>query len=120
MASSCVQLFATLWTAACQTPLSMGFSRQEYWSGLPCCPPGNLPNPGIKPASLISPALAGTFFYHSGHLGSLYLNMASPKPSLDPACSCLISFLLVTSTFSTTGFMVHYLLYLYDSQRNHL
>ena len=57
MASSCVQLFATLWTAACQTPLSMGFSRQEYWSGLPCCPPGNLPNPGIKPASLTSPTL---------------------------------------------------------------
>ena len=57
MASSCVQLFATLWTAACQTPLSMGFSRQEYWSGLPCRPPGNLPNPGIKPVSLISPAL---------------------------------------------------------------
>ena len=57
MASSCVQLFATLRTAACQTPLSMGFSRQEYWSGLPCCPPGNLPNSGIKPTSLISPAL---------------------------------------------------------------
>ena len=61
MASSCVQLFATLWTAACQTPLSMGFSRQEYWSGLPCCPPGNLPNPGIKPASLTSAALADGF-----------------------------------------------------------
>ena len=48
------------------------------------------------------------------------LSSSSPKPSLDPACSCLISFLLVTSTFSTTGFMVHYLLYLYDSHRNHL
>ena len=40
----------------------MGFSRQEYWSGLPCPPPGNLPDPGIKPASLKSPALAGGFF----------------------------------------------------------
>ena len=42
--------------------LSMGFSRQEYWSGLPCLSPGHLPNPGIKPASLTSPALSGGFF----------------------------------------------------------
>ena len=41
----------TLWTAACQAPLSMGFSRQEYWSGLPGPPPGDLPSPGIKPMS---------------------------------------------------------------------
>ena len=54
-----VWLFATLWTVAHQAPLSMGFSRQEYWSGLPCPPPGDLPNPGIKP---MSPALAGGFF----------------------------------------------------------
>ena len=59
---SCVQLFATLWTVACQAPLSMGFSRQEYWSELPCPPPGYLPNPGIEPGSLTSPALAGGFF----------------------------------------------------------
>ena len=52
-----VQLFAVPWTEACQAPLSMGFSRQEYWSGLPCPPPGNLPNPGIKPASPVTPAL---------------------------------------------------------------
>ena len=57
-----VWIFVTLWTIACQTPLSMGFSRQEYWSGLPCPPPGDLPHPGIKPASLASPALAGGFF----------------------------------------------------------
>ena len=43
-------------------PLSMGFCRQEYWSGLPCPPPGDLPNPGIKPASLGFPALADGFF----------------------------------------------------------
>ena len=49
------------WTAACQTPLSLGFSRKEHWSGLPCPPPGDLPDPGIKPASLTSPALAGGF-----------------------------------------------------------
>ena len=53
---------ATLWTAARQAPLSMGFSRQEYWSGLPCPPPGNLPDPVIKPTSLMSPVLAGGFF----------------------------------------------------------
>ena len=48
---SCVRLFATAWTVAHQTPPSMGFSRQEYWSGLPCPPPGDLPNPGIEPSS---------------------------------------------------------------------
>ena len=46
-----VQLFATLWTVAGQAPLSMGFSRQEYWSGLPFPSPGDLPNPGIEPWS---------------------------------------------------------------------
>ena len=57
-----VQLFATLWTVARQAPLSMGFSRPEYWSGLPFPSPGNLPNPEIKPVSLKSPALASRFF----------------------------------------------------------
>ena len=52
----------TQWTAAHQAPLSMGFSRQEYWSGLPCPPPGDLPNPGIESTSLMSHALAGVFF----------------------------------------------------------
>ena len=55
-------LFATLWTVACQAPLSMGFSRQEYWSGLPGSPPGDLPDPEIEPESPMSPALAGRFF----------------------------------------------------------
>ena len=58
---SCVQLFVTPWTVACQAPLSMEFSRQEYWSGLPFRTPGDLPNPGIKLLSLTSPALAGRF-----------------------------------------------------------
>ena len=60
-----VRLFATLWTVTHQAPLSMGFSRQEYWSGLPCPPPGDLPDtsdPGTEPMSLMSPALAGGFF----------------------------------------------------------
>ena len=50
---------ATLWTVACQAPLSMGFPRQEYWSGLPFPPPEDPPNPGIEPTF---PALAGGFF----------------------------------------------------------
>ena len=57
-----VQLFLTLWTVAHQAPLSMGFSRQEYWSGLPCPLPGDLPNPEIEPTSLTSHALADRFF----------------------------------------------------------
>ena len=57
-----VWLFTTPWTVTRQTPLSMGFPWQEYWSGLPCPPPGNLPNPGIKPTSLASPILTGGFF----------------------------------------------------------
>ena len=64
-----VQLYATPWTSACQAPLSMGFSRQEYWSGLPFPPPGDLPDPGIKPTSPVSLALAGGFFT-TCHLGS--------------------------------------------------
>ena len=54
---SCVQLFVTLWTVTHQTPLSMGFSRQKYWNGLPFPPSGDLPDPGIEPVSLRSPAL---------------------------------------------------------------
>ena len=59
---SCVGFLATLWTVAHQAPLSMGYPRQEYWSGLPCLPPGNLPDPGIEPTSLMSPASAGGVF----------------------------------------------------------
>ena len=54
-----VQLFVTAWTVTHQSPLSVGFPRQEYWSGLPCPRPRDLPDPGIEPTS---PALAGGFF----------------------------------------------------------
>ena len=57
--SSRVWLCATLWTITSQAPLAMGLSRQEHWSGLLCAPPGDLPNPGVEPMSLTSPALAG-------------------------------------------------------------
>ena len=60
-----VRLFGTPWTVARQAPLSMGFSRQEYWSGLPCPPPGDFPDPGVEPTS---PALVGGLF--TIHLGS--------------------------------------------------
>ena len=58
-----------------RTPLSMGFPRQKYWSGLPCPPPGKFLDPGIQPSSLRSPALTGEFvvaFYNRHHLGSPY------------------------------------------------
>ena len=57
-----VQLFAALWTVAHQAPLSLGFSRQEYWSGLPFPPPEDLSNSGIEPASLLSPTMVDGFF----------------------------------------------------------
>ena len=65
--SACAQLCPTLRTAACQAPLSMGFSRQEYWSGLPFPSPGNLPNPGIKAMTPASSAWAGRFFTTEPH-----------------------------------------------------
>ena len=54
--SSRLRFFVTLWTTVCQAPLSLGFSRQEYWSGLPCPPSGDLPDPGVKSESPASPA----------------------------------------------------------------
>ena len=75
VAQSCL-FFVTPWTVAHQAPLSMEFSRKEYWSRLPFLPPGDLPNPGIKPASLASPTLACRIFtklyiwYYPVFLGS--------------------------------------------------
>ena len=57
-----VRLFTAPWTIDLQGPLSMGLSRQEYWSGLPCPPPEDLPDPGIEPAPLMSPLSLGAFF----------------------------------------------------------
>ena len=64
---------------SCQAPLSMRFSRQEYWSGFPCPPPGDLPDPGIELESFMSPALVGVFFTTSatwevlkGRVGHIY------------------------------------------------
>ena len=72
------QLFVNLWTGAFQVPLSMGFSRQEYWSGLPCSPPGDLRHSGIEPTSLMSLALVGGSFTTSDiwEAPSLRLNLS--------------------------------------------
>ena len=77
-----VQLFATPWTVARQAPLSMEFSRQEYWSGLPFPIPGDLPNPGIKPTSLSSPVLAGWLFTNCTTLEAPSCLLYSPIQSL--------------------------------------
>ena len=77
-------LFATLWIVAHQAPLSMGFSRQEYWRSLPCPPPWDLPDPGIEPASLASPALAGGFFTTSATWESRPLTLCSTTVSCLP------------------------------------
>ena len=69
-----VRLCATLWTAAHQAPLYVRFSRQEYGSGLPCPPPGDLPDPGIEPVFLTSPALAGRFFTTCATWGAPSMN----------------------------------------------
>ena len=76
------------WTVAHQAPLSLGFPRQEYWSGLPCPPPGDLPDPGIEPSSHTSPALAGGFFTTS----------TTWKPS-----NILLAFIQVTVNISRIG-----------------
>ena len=65
-----VKLFASLWTTAGQASLSMGFSRQEYLTGLLCPSPGDLPNPGIGPTSLTSTCIGRWVLYHEHHLGS--------------------------------------------------
>ena len=87
-----VQLFETPGTVACQASLSKGFSRQKYWSGLPCPLPGDLPNPGIKPTSPASPALADEFFTTSVTWEALstYYPLRSQNfclPALDPTPS---------------------------------
>ena len=73
-----VRLLAILWTVTGQAPLSMGFSRQEYFSGFPCPPPGDLPNPGIEP---VSPVLRADSLPLS-HQGSLVLNPKCNKKTL--------------------------------------
>ena len=76
-ALSHTQLFMTLWAVTHQAPQSMGFSRQEYWSGLPCPSPEDLPDPEIEPVSLASPALAGGFFTWEAKVALVVKNPAA-------------------------------------------
>ena len=84
---SCVRLFAAPWIVARQAPLSIGFSRQEYWSGLPCPPPGDLLDPGTEPVSLASPALAGRFFTRFDSFKTLFLWRAITTKKADLDCA---------------------------------
>ena len=91
LSQSC--LCATPWPAACQAPLSMGFSRPEYWSGLPCPPPGDLPNPGIKPGFLH----CRQTLYHLSYQGNLRIlewvaypfSRGSSQPRNQTGVSCI-------------------------------
>ena len=91
----CVRLFVTLWTVAHQAPLSMGYSRQEYWSGLPFPPPGDLPNPGIEPMLPAAPALQAD--------SSPLSHQGRPK---DTACVCAQS-LSQVRLFATFWTLAH-------------
>ena len=72
---SLIRLLASLWTGAHQASLSLGFSQQEYWSGLPCPPPGDLPDPGIESASPLAPAWQADSLLLS-HLGSPFIALS--------------------------------------------
>ena len=97
-----VRLFMTTKTVAHQAPLSMGFSRQEYWSGLPCPLPGDLPGPVIEPMSIVSPALQA-ILYPWSYLGSGFglsfskslhnplMNLSNPHPPSQPVFPLLFS-----------------------------
>ena len=84
-----VWLFVILWTVAHQAPLSMEFSRQEYWSGLPFPPPGDLPDQEIKPVSLTSPALAEGFFTTSATWEALSHSAAAAATKTFQSCPTL-------------------------------
>ena len=89
---------ATLQTVTHQALLSMGFSRQEYWSGLPCLPPGDLPDPEIEPISLMSPALAGGFFASSATWEAGERDKDS-KSQCEQALGCMINWNLACPLF---------------------
>ena len=93
---SCVRLFETLWTVASQAPLSIGFSRQEYWSRLPCPPPADLPDPRIEPTPLGSPAMAGRFFTTSSIWEALELYTSGFKLQL---CQVLVDWTILSNLF---------------------
>ena len=94
---TCVQLFEAPWTVARQTPLSIEFSKQEYWSGLSCPPPGDGLDPGIEPTSLVSPVLAGRFFTASAIWVALVLKYCLYSVQLDKDPSFVTVWLIASS-----------------------
>ena len=105
---SLVQLFVTMWTIAHQAPLSLGFPWQEYWSGMPCPPPGDLPDPWIEPVSLKSPALAGRLFTTSttweAHSPSLLTSF------FKSICSFVFHFFLILKIFHTSKIIIMFVM----------
>ena len=100
---SCVRFFGTLWAIAHEAPLSVGFSWPEHWSGLPCPPPENLTDPGIKLASLVSPALAGRLFT-IGATRCLRLNAGPGLGGVGLSPSTVASWLHCTRSLPSLGF----------------
>ena len=99
---SCIQLFATLQTGVRQAPLSMGFSRQEHWNGLPCPPPGDLPNPGIELVSPASPAMQmdSLLLNHQGspHILFSYLFYIYIAPVCMYVCVCIYIYMPIPNS----------------------
>ena len=88
-------LFAMLWAVARQAPLSLGFSRQEYWNGLPCPSPGDRPDPGIKSTSLATPALAGEFFTTSTNWIYIYTHIHTHTHTHTHTHICFFNFSII-------------------------
>ena len=115
-----VQLFVTLWTVAHQAPLSMGFSRQEYWSGLPCSPPGDLPDTGIKPCFscllhwqvgsllLVPPGKPHGFVEEAYHKGDLLPSPHHIRDCMIPIWHILVMLTLITLTTVVAAWFAHY------------
>ena len=110
-----VQFFATPWTVAHQAPLSVGFSRQEHWSGLPCPAPEDLPDLGIEPASLTSPAMAGGFFTTNapwealggGKHRELSCTCTTTHPSTHTLCMIKSSNYILMTSFKACLYSLH-------------
>ena len=112
-----VRRFVMLWTVAHQAPLSTRFSRQEYWSGLLCRPPGDLPDPGIKPGSLMSPTLSGRFFTTSSSwLSQLSVLFSLLIPQVRIFGVIFNSFIDASSTYSTYVFCDMYVCIYFTSE----
>ena len=109
---SYVQFFTNPWTIAHPAPLSLGFTRPEYWSGLPCSAPGDLPDPGIEPASLLSSALASRILFTSAtwEAHTLYIKVYV-SIAFSTSSGKIITFNILTSSicnaFTTQSFRVY-------------